>query len=99
MIILSLICICASSTYLIFTKRYNHGIAGSLTLGAMAIASFVGFLEAMHGDIIFNHVSQVIYPALAIFQLRHIYIMHKRQRGCDTFTDLITLIFTNRGAL
>lgn len=99
MITISFFTICLSSAYLAWTPRYKHGVVGVICLGFIGISSFVGFLQSIHGEAVFNPISQVIYPALAVFQIRHIYVMHKRQRKCETLIDLINDICAKKEAL
>jgi len=99
MITVSLLVISIISTYLVITKDYKHGVGGSVIFFVLAVSGLVGFLEAIAGDLKFNTISQSIYPAVAALQIRHIYIMYKKKLKCETFTDLITLIFPNRGTL
>lgn len=76
---LSLLFICAFSYYLIDCPRYDDGVFGRLALATMSLSSAVGLLQGAFYGFVFDPVSQLIFMAVAVFEGRHIYKIHKLQ--------------------
>lgn len=89
----SLLIICILSVYLVSTRRYDHGIVGASALGVMAIASFIGAIENIYGEMQFNSVALCMYPAMAALLVRRVVVMHTKQRGYKNIFELIDNFF------
>lgn len=91
-VLLSLLAICILSYYLIVCDHYDDGIIGRLALATLSLSAGVGFAQYLTGKIAFDPVSEAIFAAVAIFELRHIYRIFRAQTDSDNIWQVFQRI-------
>lgn len=91
-VLFSLLAICLMSYYLIICEYYDDGIVGRLALAVLSLSAGVGFAQHLTGKVFFDPVSEAIFGAVAVFELRHIYRIFRAKTDANHFWQVFQRI-------